>query len=61
MILETLQKIAKTLNEITGQNHSTVNRQSLSRSSLDDSELSHRLTAIERDIKELPKRFLRRQ
>ncbi len=60
MILETLQKIAKTLNEITGQNHNATNRQT-SRSNVDASELGQRVTTLEREIKELPKRFLRRQ
>jgi len=60
MILETLQKIAKTLNEITGQNHNATNRQT-SRSNVDASELRQRVTTLEREIKELPKRFLRRQ
>ena len=60
MILEKLQKMAKALDEITEQKYYATNRQT-TRSNVDASELGKRLTMLEREIKELPKRLLRRQ
>jgi flagellar motility protein MotE (MotC chaperone) len=61
MILERLENIANALKEITDQKQKAIDRRSESRSDVDINKLTQRMASLEREVKDLPLRFLRRQ